>query len=119
MKISARFRQYAQTLSGKNQSIFIKYAQAIEIIPKTICENAGLDSISIMSCLRLDHLKNKNSWLGIDIEKGSVFDTFKNYIWEPALIKINAIQAATEAACIILSIDSCFIHYKKKNMKIH
>ena len=115
MKISSRFRQYAQNLTGKTQSILIKYAQAIEIIPKTICENAGLDSISIMSILRSDHATNRDSWSGIDIEKGTVFDAYKNYIWEPTLIKVNAIQAATEAACIILNIDSCFLNFKKKN----
>ncbi len=114
MKISSKFRQYAQSLTGKNQLILIKYAQAIEIIPKTICENAGLDSISIMSILRSEHEGSKNSWSGIDVEKGCTFDAFKNYIWEPTLIKINAIQAATEAACIILGIDSCYLNSKKK-----
>jgi T-complex protein 1 subunit eta len=113
MKLSSKLRQYIKTLTGKQQIIMTKFAQALEIIPKTICENAGLDSISIMSNLRSNHSKFK-SWFGIDIENGSIFDSFENYIWEPVIIKINAIQAATEAVCTILSIDSFFYNSNQK-----
>lgn len=107
MKIASKIRKYVMTISGKNQFILTKFAQALEIIPRTICENAGLDYLSILSSLRSIH-STSESWEGINIETGSTFDVFENYIWEPILIKTNAIQAATEAACTILSIDCSF-----------
>ena len=104
MRLSCRLRKYAETLSGQNQLIVSKYAQALEIIPRTICENAGLDFMPLVSELRYIH-NNSNSWSGINIETGKIFDSYANYIWEPALVKINALQAATEAACAIITID--------------
>jgi T-complex protein 1 subunit eta len=107
MKISSQIRKYLKTMTGKNQLILGKFAQALEIIPKTICENAGLGFMSILSSLRSIHSET-NCWEGINVEKGNTFDVTEHYIWEPILVKTNAIQAATEAACTILSIDSCF-----------
>ncbi|AFP65685.1 t-complex protein1 eta SU (nucleomorph) [Chroomonas mesostigmatica CCMP1168] len=116
MKISTRLRRYVKTLTGKNQIIMTKFAQALEIIPKTICDNAGLDSISIMNRLRSDHALSK-CWAGIDLENGSVFNVFENYIWEPTIVKINAIQAATEAACAILSVDYFFNNLNQRKFE--
>ena len=107
MKIAAKLRKYVKTVTGKNHTILTKFAQALEIIPKTICENAGLDSISILSSLRSIH-DNTESWDGICVETGTIFNAFENYIWEPMIVKTHAIQAATEAACTVLSIDTCF-----------
>lgn len=107
IKISIKLRKYIRTLTGKNQIIMTRFAQALEIIPKTICENAGLDSISILSRLRSIH-SDSRCWSGIDVERGSIFDALQNYIWEPTIVKTNAIQSATEATCTILSIDSFF-----------
>nr|UXY87284.1 T-complex protein1 eta SU [Cryptomonas sp.] len=105
MRLSCKLRKYANTLNGQDQLIISKYAQALEIIPRTICENAGLDFMSLISELRYNH-NNHNNWNGIDIEKGKMFDAYENYIWEPVIVKSNAIQAATEAACTILTIDN-------------
>ena len=104
MRLSCRLRKYAETLSGQNQLIMSKYAQALEVIPKTICENAGLDFMPLLSELRYNHY-NCNNWSGINVETGKIFDSYGNYIWEPAVIKINALQAATEAACAIITTD--------------
>ena len=116
MRLACKLRKYAATLGGHEQLIFSKYAQALEIIPKTISENAGLDSMSLISELRFNH-NNFDNWNGIDIEKGKMCDAFENYIWEPSLVKINMIQAATEAACIIITIDRIFSD-TNKNKKI-
>ncbi|ABW97880.1 tcpH (nucleomorph) [Hemiselmis andersenii] len=113
MKIASKLRKYMKAITGKNQIILKKFAQALEIIPKTICENGGLDSITILSNLRSIH-ESSDCWEGINVEKGTIFNAFDNFIWEPVLIKINAIQAATEAACLILSIDSCFSFINEK-----
>nr|UXY87775.1 T-complex protein1 eta SU [Cryptomonas curvata] len=104
MRLSCRLRKYAETLSGQNQLIVSKYAQALEIIPKTICENAGLDFMRLVSELRFIHY-NSDNWSGINVETGKIFNSYDNYIWEPAIIKINSLQAATEAACTIITTD--------------
>mmetsp|Transcript_23281 Transcript_23281/g.45198 ORF Transcript_23281/g.45198 Transcript_23281/m.45198 type:complete len:527 (+) Transcript_23281:61-1641(+) len=113
MKIASKLRKYVKTMTGKNQIILKKFAQALEIIPKTICENAGLDNITILSNLRSIH-ESSDCWEGINVERGTIFDAFENFIWEPIVIKTNAIQAATEAACSILSIDSVFSFNNEK-----
>jgi len=105
MKLSSKLRRYAQTLTGKEQTILGKFAKSLEIIPKVLCKNSGIDQLKIISILRKKH-SNFDGWDGIDIENGRVFDAMENYIWEPLNVKINAIQAATEAACSLLSIDS-------------
>ncbi|AEA38908.1 t-complex protein1 eta SU (nucleomorph) [Cryptomonas paramecium] len=105
MHLSCKLRKYANSLTGQNQLIVSKYARALEIIPKTICENAGLDFMNMVSKLRYLHTNSLN-WAGIDIEKGKILNSYQNYIWEPSLTKISILQAATEAACSILTIDS-------------
>merc|ERR550537_2029084 len=80
MKISSKMRKYAKKFIGAEQMILTKFAQSFEVIPRTLCENAGLDFLTIISCLRSKHYENE-CWLGVDIEKGSVFDSIENFIW--------------------------------------
>lgn len=89
------------------------FAKSLEVIPKTIADNAGLDSLDIVNKLRNKHGKlcnnlgngdTENKFLGVDINTG-IGNSFENFVWEPAMVKINALKAATEAACTILSID--------------
>jgi T-complex protein 1 subunit eta len=115
MRLSSRLRKYAETLTGQDQLIISRYAQALEIIPRTICENAGLDFMPLVSELRYIH-NNTNNWSGINIETGAVFNSYDNYIWEPSLIKANALQAATEAACAIITIDKVINILKNREM---
>ena len=103
IKLSSKIRRYIKKATGVEQTIFSKIAKSFEIIPKTLCENAGLDFLSIISLLKARHDEN-DSWLGIDIEKGYVFDTIENFIWEPVNVKINAIQAATEIVSVLSNI---------------
>lgn len=80
------------------------YARALEVIPRQLCKNAGFDATEIVSRLRAGHARG-NIWDGVDIEYEDVLNAMDAYIWEPELIKRNAIAAATEAACVILSVD--------------
>mmetsp|Transcript_25807 Transcript_25807/g.51754 ORF Transcript_25807/g.51754 Transcript_25807/m.51754 type:complete len:513 (-) Transcript_25807:174-1712(-) len=105
LKLASKLRHYARTLTGKEQIILGKFAQSLEIIPKILCRNSGLDQLKILSALRTQHEKNE-SWNGINVENGKILNTKENHIWEPLCVKLNAIQTATEAACMILSIDS-------------
>lgn len=82
------------------------FAKSLESIPKIIADNAGLDSLDVINKLRHRHAKGgqENMYLGVDINNG-IGNSFESFVWEPAVVKINALKAATEAACTILSID--------------
>lgn len=81
------------------------FAKALEIIPRQICDNAGLDSTDILNKLRMKHA-NGEKWYGVDVDGASgIRDNHESFVWEPSLVKINAISSATEAACLILSVD--------------
>jgi T-complex protein 1 subunit eta len=104
MELSKFLRDYARNVKGKAQFIILAYAKALEIIPRQLSENAGFDSIDILNKLRQKH-EEGGTWYGVDILNDNVCDTMKTFVWEPSLIKKNALTAATEAACLILSID--------------
>lgn len=104
MELSKHLRDYSRTIKDKLQLIVSAYARALEIIPRQVAENAGFDSTDIVNQLRAAHAKGP-SWMGVDIENESICDTVESFVWEPALVKQNAIAAATEAACLILSVD--------------
>ena len=83
----------------------VSFAKALEIIPRQICDNAGLDSTDILNKLRMKHA-NGEKWYGVDVDGVSgIQDNYNAFVWEPSLVKSNAISSATEAACLILSVD--------------
>lgn len=104
MELSKHLREYSRTIKDKSQLIVSAYAKSLEIIPRQVSENAGFDSTDIVNQLRAKHAKGER-WAGVDIENEGVCDTIETFVWEPALVKLNAIAAATEAACLILSVD--------------
>ncbi|KAK6205452.1 chaperonin Cpn60/TCP-1 family [Scheffersomyces amazonensis] len=104
MELSKYLRDYAKTVAGKQQLIISAYAKALEVIPRQLCENAGLDGIELLNKLRSCHAKG-DIWYGIDFQKENVGNNMKNFIWEPSLVKINALGSATEAATLLLSVD--------------
>ncbi|KAI9685216.1 MAG: T-complex protein 1 subunit eta [Bogoriella megaspora] len=105
MEVSKYLHQYAdRNIPHKQQSIIKSFAKALEIIPRQLCDNAGFDATDILNQLRLEHRKG-NMWAGVDFENEGVRDNLDAFVWEPALVKVNAIQAAVEAACLILSVD--------------
>lgn len=107
MEISRHLREYALKVEGKEQLLISAFAKSLEVIPKTLCDNAGFDSTDILNKLRSKHATADESgkWYGVDMEEAGVCDTWDAFVWEPALVKINAIGAASEAACMILSVD--------------
>ncbi|CAD8052017.1 unnamed protein product [Paramecium sonneborni] len=108
LELSRYLRHYARSVTGKTQYIVNSYAKALEVIPRTIAENAGLNSIEIMNKLRQRHAQggDEGRWYGVDINgQSGVCDTHSSFVWEPSLVKRNALCSATEAACAILSID--------------
>ncbi|KAH0934111.1 hypothetical protein HID58_011228 [Brassica napus] len=80
---------------------------AIDVIPRQLCDNAGFDATDVLNKLRQKHAmqSGEGASYGVDINTGGIADSYANFVWEPAVVKINAINAATEAACLILSVD--------------
>ena len=105
MEISAHLHRSADlSVPRKQQAIIKSFAKALEIIPRQLCDNAGFDATNILTQLRVEHRKG-NTWAGVDFDNEGVRDNMEAFVWEPSLVKINAVQAATEAACLILSVD--------------
>jgi len=105
MEISAYLHRYAdKNIPHKQQSIIKSFAKALEVIPRQLCDNAGFDATDILNKLRVEHRKG-NIWAGVDFINEGITDNLEAFVWEPSLVKINAIQAATEASCLILSVD--------------
>jgi len=118
MGVSNFLRSYATSIKGKGQLIITAFAKALEVIPRQLCDNAGYDSIDILSALRKIHScsdKEDATWYGVDIVKGGICDTFEAGVWEPRDNKCNSVVAATEAACTILSIDETVINPKTQD----
>lgn len=104
IEISKYLRDYSKSIPGKQQLTIAAFARALEVIPRQLCENAGFDGTDILNKLRMRHAKGE-TWAGVDFITEDVADNFANFVWEPALVKINALRSATEAACLILSVD--------------
>jgi T-complex protein 1 subunit eta len=105
MELSRHLRTYSAGIANKTQLVVLAFAKSLEIIPRQLAENAGFDAIDTVNALRAQHAKEGGRWMGVDIENEGTCDTMKSFVWEPALVKANALAAATEAACMILSVD--------------
>jgi len=104
IELSMALRRYANSLSGREQLAVEAFANAMEVIPKTLVENAGLDPIDTMTDLRSAHSK-KQKWAGIDVFSGKVMDAWKRGVIEPLKIKTQAVSSAAEVAVMVLRID--------------
>ncbi|XP_076843641.1 T-complex protein 1 subunit eta [Brachyhypopomus gauderio] len=104
MELSKYLRDYSRTIPGKQQLLIGAYAKALEIIPRQLCDNAGFDATNILNKLRARHAQG-GMWYGVDVNNEDIADNFQACVWEPAVVRINALTAASEAACLILSVD--------------
>ncbi|CAG9461032.1 unnamed protein product [Pedinophyceae sp. YPF-701] len=107
MEVSKHLREAARTIEGKAQMFVRAFSRAMEVIPRQLCDNAGFDATNVLNRLRQKHHMpdGEGRNFGMDVSTGGVCDTYASFVWEPALVKLNAIQAATEAACLVLSVD--------------
>ena len=113
LEIARVLKKYAETLPGREQLAVKSFAEALEAIPATLTENAGLDPIDILSELRSKH-ENGETWAGIEVISGKVLDTREAGIFEPISVKKQVIKSATEAASMILKIDDVIAAGKAK-----
>ncbi|KAL7531064.1 hypothetical protein ACHAWF_005029, partial [Thalassiosira exigua] len=147
LEVARHLRKHALGIEGKGQLIFDAFArvsfflgspesamffflparhryrltarvdQALEVVPRQLCDNAGFDSNDVLSSLRRKHALDdeEGKWYGVDIENGSILDAFAAGIWEPSDNKSNALASAAEAAGVILSIDETVINPRSQD----
>ncbi|MBD3318330.1 thermosome subunit [Candidatus Woesearchaeota archaeon] len=104
IELARGLRVYAETLSGREQLAVQAFAQSLEIIPRTLAENAGLDPIDVLTELKAAHDAGSKK-AGIDVHAGKIVNSFDAGVIEPLRIKTQAITAASEVAQMILRID--------------
>jgi thermosome len=103
-ELAKRIREFAEKFSGREQLAIQEFANSLEIIPRTLAENAGLDPIDILVELRAAHEHGKNNY-GVDVFSGKIVDSLELGVVEPLKVKTQAIKTAAEAAEMILRID--------------
>jgi thermosome len=102
--VSGKLREWTNTLTGREQLAAEKFAEALEIIPLTLAENAGMNQIDTLAELRSK--QNKGSkWAGIDARNSRIADMAKLEIFEPLAVKEQIVKSATEVASMLLRID--------------
>jgi len=105
-EVAKRLREYAVKVGGREQLAIEGFANALEAVPTTLAENAGLDPIDVLVELRSKHEQSgTNPWWGIDVYSGKVKDMRKLNVIEPLRVKQQVIKSASEAAGMILRID--------------
>ena len=102
--VATQLKDWADSFDGREQLAIKKYAEALETIPLTIAENAGLDPIDTMATLRAKQSQGRK-WTGIDAKNTKIADMLTIDVVEPVAVKEQIIKSATEAACMILRID--------------
>jgi len=105
IELAKRLRAYARTIGGREQLAIEIYANALEIIPKTLVENAGYNPVDLIVELRSKHESEDGKSSGINIDTGKPDDMVKLGVIEPLSILTQAIQSATEVSSMILKID--------------
>jgi len=119
MELSRYLREYARTIAGKPQLVINHFARALEVIPMTLAQNSGADATGIINQLRRKHAVEglEGRWFGVDCTNCAVHDTFEKFIWEPVIVKESLLSAASEAACLILSVDETVKNPKSEQPK--
>jgi len=113
VEVARLLREYGETLPGREQLAVTQFSEALESVPTTLAENAGLDPIDIISELRARHDKGE-IWAGVEVHDGKVRDMKEVGVFEPLAVKKQIIKSATEAASMILKIDDIIASGKMK-----
>jgi len=116
-EIAKELRRYATRVGGREQLAIEAFAESMEIVPKALAENAGLDPIDILVALRSAHEKPKGQTMGVDVYTGEIVDMYERGVVEPVWVKEQAIKSATGAASMILRIDDVIAATKPKEEK--
>jgi chaperonin GroEL (HSP60 family) len=113
IEVARRLRRYAEGLSGRERLAVSAFAEALEVVPTTLAENAGMDPIDAISDMQSRHEKGE-MWIGLDSIKGEVSDMTSLDVYEPTQVKAQAVKSATEASTMLLKIDDIIASSKMK-----
>jgi thermosome len=113
VEVAKELRNYATDVGGREQLAIETFADAVEIIPKTLAENAGLEPIDILVELRAAHGKPDGQYKGVNLFTGKV-ENMKDKVVEPLIVKEQAIKSATESATMIIRIDDVIASTKPR-----
>jgi chaperonin GroEL (HSP60 family) len=113
-EIAKELRRYAPKIGGREQLAIEAFAEAMEVIPKTLSENAGLEAIDTIVNLRAEHDKANGQNAGIDVFSGKVVNMLEKGVIDPVSVKEQAIKSAAEVAAMILRIDDVIASTKPK-----
>jgi thermosome len=105
IELALKLRDYGQSVGGREQLAIEAFAEALEIIPWTLAENAGMDAINVLIELKNSHTKKAGKAYGVDVMENRVSDMVKTKVLEPLRVKRQAIESATEVASMVLRID--------------
>ena len=104
IELASRLRSYAESVSGREQLAIEAFANSLELIPRVLAENAGLDPIDVLVDLRASH-EEGNQKAGLNVFTAEVVNTFDAGVIDPTHAKRQAVSSATEASNLILKID--------------
>ncbi len=114
VEVAKELRKYATTVGGREQLAIESFADAMEVIPKTLAENAGLEAIDVIVDLRAAHDKAEGQYKGINVFTGKTENMRDKGVVEPLIVKEQAVKSATESAAMILRIDDVIASTKPK-----
>ncbi len=113
MELAKQLREYSETVGGREALAVNAFASAIESVPRTLAENAGLDTIDILVDLRAKHDKPGGQYFGVNVYNGKTSDMMEKGVVEPLRIKTQAIKSASDATIMILRIDDVIASSKR------
>jgi thermosome len=113
-EVAKVLRSYATKVGGREQLAIEAFADSLEIVPKTLAENAGLESIDILVGLRAAHEKKNGHLMGVDVFKGKIINTYEKGVVEPLKVKEQAMKSAAEVSSMILRIDDVIASTKPR-----
>lgn len=105
MAVAVRLGQRARNVDGVAQWPYRAVAEAMEVIPRTLIQNAGASPIRVLTQLRAKHAADAGSTWGVDGDRGVVVDMKTFGVWEPEEVKVQSVKTAVESACLLLRVD--------------
>jgi len=114
IEVAKELRKYATKVGGREQLAIEAFADAMEVIPRSLAENAGLEPIDVLVELRSAHDKEDGKYKGVNVFNGKVENSLENGVIEPVVVKEQAIKSAAESAAMILRIDDVIASTKPK-----
>jgi thermosome len=114
VEVAKELRDYATQVGGREQLAIEAFANAVEVIPRTLAENAGLEPIDIVVELRAAHEKKDGEYMGVNVFTGKIENMQENGVIEPLVVKEQAVKSAAESASMVLRIDDVIAATKPK-----